>query len=165
MNLESLFEDFEAQLAAEESAAIPADSLNATNLVRIYWRDGGFIDLVAVLLGHDFVAGMGLVSKDWRLIGLEAAERVEFCEIVGVDIPEIRFFEGSRLSFLERLPLPISITWSYEATGQMQRGILIDLKGECCIVEVLNTASPIGIPLARIQVLGIDSVENFDEFD
>jgi hypothetical protein len=165
MNLESLFEDFEAQLAAEESKSTPVDSLDATNLVRIFWRDGGFIDLVAVLLGHDFVAGMSLLSKDWRLIGLEAAERVEFCEIVGVEIPEIRFFEGDRLHFLDRLPLPISITWSYEANGQMQRGILVDLKGECCIVEVLNNSSPIGIPLARIQVLGIDSVENFDEFD
>ncbi len=165
MNLESLFEDFEAQLAAEESKSTPADSLDATNLVRIYWQDGGFIDLVAVLLGHDFVAGMSLLSKDWQLIGLEAAERVEFCEIVGAEIPEIRFFEGDRLNFLDRLPLPISITWSYEANGQMQRGILIDLKGECCIVEVLNNSSPIGIPLARIQVLGIDSVENFDEFD
>jgi hypothetical protein len=165
MNLESLFEDFEAQLAAEESKSTPADSLDATNLVRIYWQDGGFIDLVAVLLGHDFVAGMSLLSKDWRLIGLEAAERVEFCEIVGAEIPEIRFFEGDRLNFLDRLPLPISITWSYEANGQMQRGILIDLKGECCIVEVLNNSSPVGIPLARIQVLGIDSVENFDEFD
>jgi hypothetical protein len=165
MNLESLFEDFEAQLAAEESKSTPADSLDATNLVRIYWRDGGFIDLVAVLLGQDFVAGMSLLSKDWRLIGLEAAERVEFCEIVGAEIPEIRFFEGDRLNFLDRLPFPISITWSYEANGQMQRGILIDLKGECCMVEVLNNSSPIGIPLARIQVLGIDSVENFDEFD
>jgi hypothetical protein len=165
MNLESLFEDFEAQLAAEESKSMPADSLDATNLVRIYWQDGGFIDLVAVLLGHDFVAGMSLLSKDWRLIGLEAAERVEFCEIVGAEIPEIRFFEGDRLNFLDRLPLPISITWSFEANGQMQRGILIDLKGECCIVEVLNNSSPVGIPLARIQVLGIDSVENFDEFD
>ena len=165
MNLESLFEDFEAQLAAEESKSTPADSLDATNLVRIYWQDGGFIDLVAVLLGHDFVAGMGLLSKDWRLIGFEAAERVEFCEIVGAEIPEIRFFEGDRLNFLYRLPLPISITWSYEANGQMQRGILIDLKGECCIVEVLNNSSPIGIPLASIEVLGIDSVENFDEFD
>jgi hypothetical protein len=165
MNLESLFEDFEAQLAAEELNSTPADRLDATNLVRIYWSDGGFIDLVAALLGHDFIAGMSILSKNWQLIGLEAAERVEFCEIVGVEIPEIRFFEGDRLNFLDRLPLPISITWSYEANGQMQRGILIDLKGECCIVEVLNTASPIGIPLARIQVLGIDSVENFDEFD
>lgn len=165
MNLESLFEDFEAQLAAEESNSTPAESLDATNLVRIYWRDGGFIDLVAVLLGHDFVAGMSLLSKDWRLIGLEAAERVEFCEIVAFEIPEIRFFEGNRFNFLDRLPLPISITWSYVANGPMQRGILIDRKGECCIVEVLNNSSPIGIPLARIQVLGIDSVENFDEFD
>jgi hypothetical protein len=165
MNLESLFEDFEAQLAAEESRTAPTDTLDATNLVRIYWCDGGFIDLVAVLLGQDFIAGMALLSKDWRLIALSAADRIEFCELVGVEMPTIRFFEGSRLSFLERLPMPISITWTQGVIGQVQRGILVDFKGECCIVEVLSSTTPIGIPLTCIEVLGIDSVENFDEFD
>jgi hypothetical protein len=165
MNLESLFEDFEAQLAAEESASAQVDSIETTNLARIYARDGGFTDLVAVLLGHDFVAGMALLSKDWRLIALGSAERIEFCELVGAEIPVIRFFEGTRLDFLERLPLPISITWTLEGAGQTQRGILVDFKGECCFVEVLNSPTPIGIPWVRIEVLGIDSVENFDEFD
>jgi hypothetical protein len=165
MNLESIFEDFEAQLAAEESAAEQVGSLDATNLARVYSSDGGFTDLVAVLLGSDFVAGMALLSREWRLIGLASVERIEFCELVGADMPVLRFFEGSRLDFLERLPLPISITWRFRGSGQMQRGILVDFKGECCFVEVLSSSTPIGVPLARIEVLGIDSVENFDEFD
>jgi hypothetical protein len=165
MNLDSIFEDFEAQLAAEDSATSPVDSLDATNMVRIYWREGGFVDLVAVLLGEDFVAGMALVSKTWQLISFESADRIEFGELVGVDAPSMRFFEGSRLSFLERLPLPLSISWTFHQASQKQRGILIDLKGECCILEVLQQPSPIGIPLARIGILGIDSVENFDEFE
>jgi hypothetical protein len=165
MNLDSFFEDLEAQIDAETTVADRPDRLDSTNLVRIYWPDGGYSELVAVLLGEDFIAGMVIGCNEWRLMQLASAARLEFCELPGLEMPTIRFFEGSRLAFLERLPLPLSITWSFAKDAQPQRGILVDLKGECLIVEVLNSVSSVGVPISRVDSLGIDSVENFDEFE
>jgi hypothetical protein len=164
MDLDSFFEDIEAKLEAESLSQGTHDALERANLLRLYWADGGFIDLIAVLLGEDFVAGMALGQNDWRLIRLDATERVEFSVITGVDIPTIRFFDGTRRTFLERLTLPLSITWRFSSSGQQRRGILVDLKGECLVIEVVGSVSPIGVSLARVATLGVDSVENFNEF-
>jgi hypothetical protein len=165
MNLDSFFEDLEAQIDAEISVVDRPDRLDSTNLVRIFGPDGGFAELVAVLLGEDFIAGMAIRCNDWRLVRLASISRLEFCELQGLKMPRIRFFQGSRLAFLERLPLPLSITWSFSSDAQQQRGVLVDFKGECLIIEVLNSPSPIGVPISRVDSLGIDSVENFDEFE
>ena len=164
MDLDSFFEDIEAKIEAESLSLGTQDDLEGANLLRFYWAEGGFVDLIAVLLGEDFVAGMALGQNDWRLIRLDAADRVEFSGISGVDIPTIRFFDGSRRTFLERLPLPLSVTWRFGSASQQRRGILVDLKGDCLVIEVVGSVSPIGVSLARVETLGIDSVENFNEF-
>jgi hypothetical protein len=164
MDLDSFFEDIEAKLEAESHSQGAQDPLENANLLRFYRAEGGFIDLIAVLLGEDFVGGMALGNNDWRLIRLDAADRLEFSVITGVDIPTVRFFDGNRRAFLERLPLPLSVTWRFDSEGEPRRGILVDLKGECLVVEVVGSASPIGVSLARVETLGIDSVENFNEF-
>jgi len=164
MDLDSFFEDIEAKLEAESLSQGAQDALERANLLRFYWAEGGFIDLIAVLLGEDFVAGMALGQNDWRLIRLDAADRVEFSVITGVDIPAVRFFDGTRRAFLGRLPLPLSVTWRFGSVSQQRRGILVDVKGECLVIEVVGSVSPIGVSLVRVETLGIDSVENFNEF-
>jgi hypothetical protein len=165
MNLESIFEDLEALIDAEVEASKAVGIIDETTLIRVHWPSGGSIELVAPLLGQDFVAGMAIGANDWRLVRLDAVERISFRTIKGGQLPRIRFFDQSRQVFLERLPLPLAISWSARGEAFQSRGILADISGSCLIVQVLGSLEPIGVPLASISMLRIDSVENFGESD
>jgi hypothetical protein len=163
MNLDSIFEDFEALIDAEAAASNAVGIIDETTLIRVHWLAGGFVDLVAPLLGQDFVAGMAIGGNDWQLVRLEAVERIVFRKINGGNLPRLRVFEETRQIFLERLPLPLAVSWSTQGEGFRARGILIEKSGSCLIIQVLGSIEPVGVPLASITALRIDSVENFGE--
>jgi hypothetical protein len=165
MELDKFFEDFEAQFDAEIEAAQGGRPLRKCNLVRVFLPLGSYVDLVAAILGSDFIAGMALGGNDWRLVQLSVIDRLVFRKLNNVELPALRLVEHSANTFLEQFPLPLAISWLGQRTPSRKKGVLIGLQGECLLVEMVGAFDLIGVPLASIDILTIDSVENFGSSD
>jgi hypothetical protein len=164
MELDKFFEDFEAQFDAEIEASQVVGPLRKSNLVRVFWPKGGYVDLVAAILGEDFVAGMALGGNDWRLIPFGAVDRLGFRSLKNIDLPPVRLIEHSAPTFLEQFPLPLAVSWLTVRNPSIKKGILHGLHGGVLLLEALGAVDPVGIPLTSIETLHIDSVENFGAF-
>lgn len=161
MQLDGFFEDFEARFEAELEASQIPNALDSANLIRVVASHEGFVDLVACLLGLDFVAGMALGRNDWQLIRFDAIAEMQFSELRDVPIPEVRIFELPVIEFLERLPLPLVIKLTTLDASASRQCLLLELRGNCLVTQGANSANPVGIPISSIARIHIDSVENF----
>lgn len=161
MQLDGFFEDFEARFEAELEASQIPNALDSSNLIRVVPSSEGFVDLVACLLGLDFVAGMALGRNDWQLIRFAAIAELRFSELRDVPIPKVRIIELSVVEFLERLRLPLAIKIRTVDSSAARQILLLELRGDCLITQSTETVNPVGIPLSTIASIHIDSVENF----
>lgn len=165
MQLDDYFEDMEARFEAELEATKQPKPIDSANLIRVIDKTEGFVDLVACLIGLDFVAGMALGRNDWQLVRFEAISEMQFNELRHVPIPKIRILELTVAEFLERLPLPLAIKLITIEVSTSRQCLLLELRGDCLITQSQGLATPIGVPLASVKHIHIDSVENFGTDD
>ena len=161
MQLDDFFEDMEARFEAELEASRQPNPIDSANLIRVIEKSEGFVDLVACLLGMDFVAGMALGRNDWQLVRFDSIAEMQFKELREVPLPKIRILELGVTDFLSRMPLPLAIKLVTIHGSASKQCLLIELRGDCLIIQTQDLDTPTGIPLASVKRIHIDSVENF----
>ena len=162
MNLDDLFEDLEAQFDGYLAAAKTKDRLERSHLMRVWHTKGQVTELAAPILGDDFVAGMALGANVFSLIRLDAVMKISLIELTNSGVPNSRFVPVDATEFLGRLPLPFSLRWQPFGEKLSDVVVVLDLLGNCLLVESVRPEDYQLLPIRAIAHLELIDVENFD---
>jgi hypothetical protein len=110
MNLETIFEDLEAQLKADA----PIDLSNAVSTerarrLRVELTDHSIHHLVAPILGCDFVAGFDEYSANWFFANFSCLSEIRFDASDDLELPILRKQEITFEKFLKSVKLPMAV--------------------------------------------------------
>ncbi|MEO0026693.1 MAG: hypothetical protein RL716_24 [Actinomycetota bacterium] len=173
MNLDAVFEDLEAKYAAQLSAQPPAASdsqrcqKNAATVdaevrvVEVLTARGIREELIAPLLGKDFIAGMDLFRPVWVVYKTASLASVEFKVGDQPELPKIRFSNRPLDAMLDLLPKfgPISWRLALVRDAALHAGQFIKHSDELLFVQTETTE--LALPIEGLEVLRVESVDNF----
>lgn len=163
MHIEDLFEDLEAQFAASSTAQSKTNFKAGSRLVEAQVANTVVRKLIAPIIGQDFVAGLDPVSPGWYLFPFACIRKLRFWESDESDLPEVRNFEVCLEQFLRSMPMPCAIRWCTRQDAQhLSIGKLHSLASGLMFIHQARAAVPIAVPVAALEMLVIESVDNLD---
>ena len=116
MNLETLFDDLEAQLSRKEDLRITSfQTLTDARRVRLHFGGEQQFSLVAPILGEDFVAGFDEKTANWMCAAQTQVARIDFDPADDPELPKLRKTQAfqsiqfSSVTKLIRSPVPLSV--------------------------------------------------------
>jgi hypothetical protein len=160
MQLDNIFEDLEAQFEHALESSNRESLIEGCNFIRVRRLDSRTVELVMPLIGDDFLSGMALGSNTFELFRFAAITQVEFCRIQAQDLRLLQRASLSLSSFLFRLPSPFEMRWVSASSIEVRRGLAFEVSGDLIFLQTLGSQLTLGVPIASISELSIDSVEN-----
>lgn len=161
MNLEYLFEDLEAQFDSDLRTKLISSPEIAGNIFRVHARTGMINELVSPVLGLDFVAGIELNARVFRLIMNSNIRRIQPLELPGALLPELIRLHVSAAEFCAKLPLPLEVFLEYETGTPTGGSVLKHIVNTLLSIE--SADAEFLVPIETIQTIEIRTVENFSE--
>lgn len=163
MHIEDIFEDLEAQFAAA-SQAHQRDSFTANaKAIEIYTSVNSLRELIAPIIGIDFMAGMDTVSPIWHFFPMRSVHRVVFHTDGEVELPKLRNFAIDFAGIIQTLPTPCAIRWRLGGSDDFLRsGQLHNATANLLFVYTNSQQRPIAVPIAAIDQFSIESVDNLN---
>jgi hypothetical protein len=93
MHIEDIFEDLEAQFAAASETRL-RDSLTAgARSVEVHTEKMVPKELIAPILGIDFLAGLDSISPIWHILPMRSVTKVIFNSEAEMTLPKLRNFK------------------------------------------------------------------------
>lgn len=163
MHIEDIFEDLEAQFAAV-SQVLERDSFTANaKAIEISTSITTPRELIAPIIGVDFMAGMDTVLPIWHFFPMRTINRVIFHMDGEVDLPKLRNFALDLAGIIQTLPTPCAIRWRVSGPNDFLRsGQLHNATGNLLFIYTNSQQRPIAVPIAAIEQLSIESVDNLN---
>jgi hypothetical protein len=163
MHIEDIFEDLEAQFAAA-SQVQKRDSFTANaKAIEIKTSNQNPWELIAPIVGIDFVAGMDTVSPIWHFFPMRVIHRMVFHTDVEVELPNLRNFALDFSGIIQTLPTPCAIRWRVSGPDDFLRsGQLHNATANLLFAYTNSQQRPIAVPIAAIDQLSIESVDNLN---
>jgi len=166
MNLDSVFEDLEAQFAAQDqSSAEPSRQTQRfawleSNLVLVQLGAEGTHQhrLIAPMIGADFVAGLLPTQNQWLMIPTCSITRLTF--ETQANLPAVRLLEVGATDFLNQLQICSDVFWRRAHDLTESAGWLLDARDGLLMLAEAGCDQPFGVPLARLSTLRFSTVEN-----
>lgn len=163
MHIEDIFEDLEAQFAAAtEQTPIGCFTAGAK---AIELKTGSMVprELIAPIIGVDFMAGLDAVHPIWHIFPMRIIQRVIFYLEGDPQLPKLRNFEIEFAKFVQALPMPCSIRWRVGGNEDFVRsGQLHSASPNLLFIYTKSQTSPIAVPIAALEQLSIESVDNLN---
>lgn len=168
MHIEDIFEDLEAQFAAS-SEQKPRDSFT-DNARAIELKTASLMprELIAPIIGVDFMAGLDAINPIWHIFPMRTIHKVIFHSGGDLQLPKLRNFALDFASFIQTLPTPCSVRWrvsgndDFLRSGQLHTAtanlLFIYLPGN----QGESAPRPIAVPIAALEQLSIESVDNLN---
>ena len=163
MHIEDLFEDLEAQFAAA-SQTEQRDSFTA-NAKAIELGTANLMprELIAPIIGVDFMAGMDLVAPIWHLFPMRTIHKVIFHTDGDADLPKLRNFALDLAGIIQTLPTPCAVRWRVSGPDDFVRsGQLHNCTANLLFIYTESSPRPIAVPIAALEQLSIESVDNLN---
>ena len=163
MHIEDIFEDLEAQFAAA-SQVQQRDSFTANaKAIEINTSNHTPRELIAPIIGTDFMAGMDVVSPIWHFFPMRTIHRVVFHTDGEVELPKLRNFSLDLAGIIQTLPTPCAIRWRVSGPDDFLRsGQLHNATANLLFIYVNSQQRPIAVPIATLEQLSIESVDNLN---
>lgn len=162
MRIQDLFEDLEAQFdAANQGIKKPS---NFENVRAIQIKTTSLVprELIAPILGLNFVAGLDPFSPVWHIFPSSSIKSIELGKDRSSDLPLVRTFSVDLSKFIEGLPRPCSIRWRTKGTDDyLQSGQFNDLAMNFMVVTTGAGQNPWLVPFGSLYQLSVESVDNF----
>lgn len=162
MRIQDLFEDLEAQFEAANQVKSKLSNLENVRAIQIKTNSQSPKELIAPILGLDFVAGLDPVAPIWQIFPTTEIKSIELGRDVDSDLPLVRNFETDLHNFLANLPKPCAIRWrSRGIHDYLQAGQLLELVASFMLVSAGGGGSNLMIPIDGFQQLSVEIVDNF----
>ena len=163
MHIEDIFEDLEAQFAAA-SLVRQRESFSANaKVIEVKTLSHHRRELIAPIIGVDFMAGMDSLLPVWHFFPMRTIQRVKFHSDGEVELPKLRNFSLDLAGIIQTLPTPCAIRWRVSGPDDfLMSGQLNSATGNILFIYTNSRQEPIGIPIAAIEQLSIESVDNLN---
>lgn len=168
MHIEDIFEDLEAQFAAA-GEQVNRDSFTAAARA-IEIKTDAMVpgELIAPIIGVDFIAGLDTLHPIWHIFPMKIIHRVIFYSEGDSQLPKLRNFSLDFSSFLQTLPTPCSIRWRVAGSNDFLRvGQLHNASANLLFIYPDGQTGgkpirPIAVPVAALNQLSIEAVDNLN---
>jgi hypothetical protein len=163
MHIEDIFEDLEAQFAAASQPRMRDSITDGARAIEV--NTAGMVpkELIAPILGADFLAGLDSVSPIWHIFPMRSVTKVIFHSQAEKTLPKLRNFAIDFIGFLNSIPTPCSIRWRIAGADSFIRvGQLHTVTGSLLFIYLNNDKRPIAVPIQALQMLSIESVDNLN---
>lgn len=164
MHIEDIFEDLEAQFAAA-SEAKKRDSFTANvKVIEISTSSNPRRELIAPIIGADFIAGMDIQLPIWHFFPMRTIQKVIFHTAGELDLPKLRNFALDFAGIVQTLPTPCAVTWRFDGLNDyLSSGQLHNATTNLLFIYANSMHRPIAVPIAAINQLSVESVDNLNE--
>lgn len=160
MHIEDIFEDLEAQFAATLQESQRKSFFEDSNLVVLQTLDKQIFELVAPVLGNDFISGLSLRESIWHFYLLNAVAKLDFKKLTSQEFPPVRNTHASLGSFMEGLKTPCLIRWKLIGSDFYNIGTL--QSAQSSLMEVCSSVDPkpFFVPISATSHISIHIVDN-----
>lgn len=163
MHIEDIFEDLEANFAAASEKSQSEDFFPKSRSIRITTKSMVTKELIAPMIGLEFVAGLDLISPIWHMFSMASLSQVVFLEDSDLSLPTLRRNEIDLRSFLEKLPTPSQIRWRVNgAEDYLSTGTLHGVAQGLLFIFLAGRSQEVSVPISAIEQLSIESVDNLN---
>lgn len=163
MHIEDIFEDLEAQFAAASQTRVRDCITSGARAIEVKTHSMVPKELIAPILGSDFLAGLDSVSPIWHIFPMRSVTKVLFHSETEQNLPKLRNFAIDFIGFLNSIPTPCSIRWRIAGSDSFIRvGQLHTVTGSLLFIYLKDAKRPIAVPIQALQMLSIESVDNLN---
>lgn len=163
MHIEDIFEDLEAQFAAASQTRVRDSITSGARAIEVNTASMVPKELIAPILGFDFLAGLDSVSPIWHIFPMRWVTKVLFHSETEQNLPMLRNFAIDFIGFLNSIPTPCSIRWRIAGSDSFIRvGQLHTVTGSLLFIYLKDAKRPIAVPIQALQMLSIESVDNLN---
>lgn len=151
MELDQLFDELEHKFAQQNY-----DWNRHINCLKVQLLGKEFVDLLAPIIGVNFVAGLDKQNADWNVISLNSVASLQTQRIEDDELPLVRKQELQLVDFIATLDRPVRVSAKLLDQSEVTFNIL-DIQ-EPFIVAESDTLIPLEA-ITQIRVLGTNSWE------
>ena len=163
MNLETLFDDLEAQMAPKTDSRITnLQTLAEVRRVRLRFSSEEQFSLVAPILGDDFVAGFDEQTANWMCAAQTKVARIDFEHDDDPDLPKLRRQSATLVEFLNAMPLPAA-AFIGMSDGRSQGVVLLEATAKLLFVQPALGAIATAHSLAALRFICLIEVTDRNE--
>ncbi|BDS50808.1 hypothetical protein [Rhodoluna lacicola] len=168
MHIEDIFEDLEAQFAAESIRKLRDNFTDNARAIELRTASLMPRELIAPIIGVDFMAGLDAVNPIWHIFPMRTIFRVVFHSEGDPQLPKLRNFALDFAGILKTLPTPCSIRWRIAGADDFVRsGQLHSVTTNLLFIYTdtqpgVSPSRPIAVPIAALEQLSIESVDNLN---
>lgn len=163
MHIEDIFEDLEAYFAAANEAPVNNSLTEDTRAIVVNTSTMVPKELIAPILGSDFLAGLDSLTPIWHIFPMNSVTRVLFQSHSDSSLPKLRNFTIDFIGFLNSVPTPCSIRWRLRGPDSVIRiGQLHTVTGSLLFIYQNDIKRPSAVPIQALQSLSIESVDNLN---
>ena len=168
MHIEDIFEDLEAQFAAESDQKRRDSFTQSARAIELRTTSLMPRELIAPIIGIDFMAGLDAVNPIWHIFPMRTIHKVVFHSEGDPQLPKLRNFAIDFAGILKTIPTPCSIRWRIAGADDFVRsGQLHNITSNLLFVYTDSQAAerpsrPIAVPIEALEQLSIESVDNLN---
>lgn len=153
MNLETLFDDLEAQLSRKEDLRITSfQTLTDARRVRLHIGGEQQFSLVAPILGEDFVAGFDEKTANWMCAAQTQVARIDFDPADDPELPKLRRQSATLAEFLNAMPLPAAASIGL-TDGRSQSVVLLEATAKLLFVTPASGSKAVAYSLDALRFI------------
>jgi len=151
MEFDQLFDELEHKFAQQRY-----DWNRQVNCLKVQLAGKEFVDLLAPIIGVNFVAGLDKQNADWNVFSLNTVASLQPHRIEDDELPLVRKQELQLVDFIATLDRPVRVSAKLLDQSEVAFNIL-DIQAPFIVAES-NTLIPLEV-IAQIRVLGTNSWE------
>lgn len=153
MNLDAIMDDLEAQLRAESNEMLIGPlGLEKVNKVVVQQVAELSFNLVAPILGLDFVSGFDEISSNWLLVHSAQVAELRFETVPDPELPTLRRRAIRFADFITELERPVAIQYQMP-DRRIHSATLTHLEGELLFTDGLRAIgirAPLNLRLLEV---------------
>lgn len=163
MHIEDIFEDLEAQFAAATAHNQRDSFTENAKTIELGTANLPPRELIAPIMGVDFMAGMDTFAPIWHFFPMRTIQKVIFHADGDAELPKLRNFALDLASIIQTLPTPCAVRWRVSGPDDFVRsGQLHNCTSNLLFIYNESNPRPIAVPIAALDQLSIQSVDNLN---
>lgn len=163
MHIEDIFEDLEAQFYAAMQKSQRNSYTDDVRAIEIHLANNVKKELVAPILGKNFVAGLDALSPIWHFFPVNFVQKITLHSDLEETLPKLRNLAIDLESLLKSLPFPSQIRWRLALNDEhLSQGVMTSISNGLIYISSVGAPRPMAVPVLALSQLSVESVDNLN---